>query len=338
MRKSTKLIAGSALAGIVGVLAYRRYKEYQQKYPLLDELKAPFHFTFPEKSICPWFADKMNKVTTAEVVELENVVTTTRKIPSYDGEDILINIIEPKEYDGKENLPCLVYSHGGGYVFGVTRQYFGLMADYANKVGCKIVLAHYRTIYEGSFDTCLEDSYSALKWTYDNAERLHIDRNRIAIGGDSAGGGITASLTHMVRDRGELSVCFQMLIYPVTDSSMSTSSMKKYTDAPSWNAKANSKMWKEVRTRMSKDIEKYASPLHCKDFSGLCNAYVEVKEFDCLHDEGVLYAERLIENGYEVELNDMKGTYHGFDALRNKAISRSIIETRAAVLRKAFRL
>lgn len=338
MSKSTKFLAGSALVGIGGMIGLKKYKQHQDKYPVLEELKSVYHYTMPDWTITPLVAGFMNKRQHTEVVERDDVVTTTRKINSYDGKKIIINILEPKDYDGTEELPCLVYTHGGAYVFGISEMYFSIAAHYVKQVGCKVVLVHYRTMFEGSADTCLEDSYAALKWTYDNAEELHIDKNRIALAGDSAGGGIAASLTHMVRDRGEVSVCFQMLIYPVLDSSLSTESMKKYTDSPTWNAKANRQMWKELKKRVSPEMEQYISALQCVDFSGLCNAYVEVEEFDCLHDEGVLYAEKLMKNGYEVELNDMKGTFHGFDILEDKVITRSAKEMRVAALRKAFGL
>ena len=338
MNKGTKFLAGSVLAGICGVLGIKKYIEYQEKYPVLDELKSPYYFTMPAWTITPTVSGLMNKWQNVDAVGQDDVVTTTRKITSYDGEEIVINIVEPKDYDGEEDLPCLVYSHGGAYALGLSEFYFSVAAEYVKKVGCKVVLAHYRTMFEGSGDTCLEDCYAALKWTYDNAERLHIDKNRIAIAGDSAGGGITASLTHMVRDREEVSVCYQILIYPVTDSSLSTESMKTYTDSPAWNAKANRQMWKEMKKRISPEMEQYISALLCVNFSGLCNAYIEVEEFDCLHDEGVLYAEKLIQNGYEVQLNDVKGTYHGFDVKEGKAIVRSVKEMRFAALRKAFGL
>lgn len=338
MSRCIKVLSGSALVGICGALGFKKYKAYQEKYPVVDELKSAFYFTMPECVMTPIVSGILNRLTDTDVIERDDVVTTTKKIGSYDGKEVLINIMEPKDYDGSEELPCLVYFHGGAYTLGVVKSYFATVADYVKQVGCKVVMPHYRTMFEGSGDTCLEDCYAALKWTYDNAEQLHIDKNRIAIAGDSAGGGITASLTHIVRDRGEMSVCYHMLIYPVVDSSLSTESMKKYTDSPAWNAKANRKMWKELKKRVSAEIEQYISPLQCVDFSGLCNAYIEVEEFDCLHDEGALYAEKLMQNGYEVQLNDMKGTYHGFDAFESKVIVRSVKETRTAALRKAFGL
>ena len=270
------------------------------------------------------------------IVEDESVMTSTLKIPTYDGSEMLVNVMQPVDCKEDEKLPCMVYYHGGAFVFDAIPEYYPIIAKYVNQVRCKVVFPHYRTMYEGSTDVCFEDAYSTVIWTYENAEMLKIDKERIALGGDSAGGGLTAAVTHMLRDRKGPKVIFQMLIYPVVDSTLSTPSMKKYTDTQGWNAKANAKMWKEMKKRTSPSLMKYVAPILDFDFTGLCDAYIEVEEFDCLHDEGVLYAEKLMSKGYDVELNDMKGTYHGFDQKESKLIARQIFEIRSRALRKAF--
>lgn len=335
MKKSTKLlVSASAIAG--AAMLYWKEDKYYKKYPILKEYRSLTHFAFPPCMVAPKPTKIYNKLSTREVVEMENVVTTTRRIRSYDGEEIFVNLIEPLDVKEGESLPCIVYYHGGGYVTGALKSYFTVMEKYVNLVRCKVVFVHYRTLFEKNADACFEDSYAALQWTYDNAGMLGIRRDKIAVAGDSAGGGITAAITHMIRDRKGPEVCYQILIYPVVDSSMSTKSMKLFTDVPAWNAKTNAKMWDAMKKSLSPDMLEYVSPIMMSDFSGLCNGYVEVEEYDCLHDEGKLYAQRLIENGYQIELNDIKGTFHGFDQRFNKVLSKQIFEKRARVLRKAF--
>lgn len=337
MKKKTIAKVGILATAAGGGLAlYVRNKKYYKKYSILKELRSINPFIFPETTINSTFMKLMNRQYKDVIVENKNVITTSLMIPTYDGKEILVNVMQPIDCKEDEKLPCMVYYHGGAFILGATPGFYPIIEEYVNQVRCKVVFPHYRTIYEGSTDACFEDAFSAAVWTYENAEKLKIDKERIALGGDSAGGALTAAVTHMLRERKGPKVIFQMLIYPATDSTLSTPSMKKYTDTPGWNAKANAKMWKEMKTRLSPGLMKYVAPILDFDFTGLCNAYIEVEEFDCLHDEGILYAEKLISNGYEVELNDMKGTYHGFEQIRSRLIARQIFEVRSRALRKAF--
>lgn len=323
------IVAGSALV-------YRNYKKYYEKYNILPEYKSIFRFTFKKHMIDKKCMDFMNKKFQNKICHPKGVTLCTRNIPTYDGTEIQVHIMEPENVTEDEVLPCLVYYHGGAYVMDLSAGFFDVVANYVKQARCKVVMPNYRTLYKATADTCFEDAYSTLVWTYENADMLHIDRERIAVGGDSAGGGLTAAVTHMTRDRKGPQLCFQMMIYPVVDDSLSTESMRKYTDTPVWNAKANRKMWSEVKKSLSPGMKKYASSLSNENFTGLCNGYIEVEEFDCLHDEGKLYAEKLIENGYEVELNDVKGTFHGYDQKAGKLLGKQIMELRSDRLRKAF--
>lgn len=333
MKKS--IVGIAALAGGVALVCKNR-KDYYKKYNILPEYRTIFRFTFKKYMINKTCMDFMNKGLENKISYPAGVTLCTRTIPTYDGTKIQVHIMEPENVAEDEVLPCLVYYHGGAYVMDLSASYFDLVSNYVKQARCKVVMPNYRTLYKATADACFEDAYSTLVWTYENADILHIDKERIAVGGDSAGGGLTAAVTHMTRDRKGPKVCFQMMIYPAVDDSLSTESMKKYTDSPIWNARANRKMWNEVKKSLSSEMERYASSLSNKNFTGLCNGYIEVEEFDCLHDEGKLYAEKLMENGYEVELNDVKGTFHGYDQSNGKLFGKQIIELRSDRLRKAF--
>lgn len=321
-----------------GGIAYKKYHMRSKKYKFVEELNTPFHFTFPAWMVNPIGAKVMNmlSVSRGKGVEREDVITKTVYIPTYDGTEVVMNIFEPLGCGADETLPCLLYIHGGGYILEAMPNHFETMAKYANKIHCKVALVHYRTMFQANADACVEDSYSALLWLYENADKINIDKERIAVGGDSAGGGISAALMHLTRDRKGPKLAYSMLFYPVVDSTLSTESMKKYTDSPGWNAKANRKMWKEIKQRASAEMMRYIAPIFQTNFMDLCDAYIEVEEYDCLHDEGVIYAKKLMEGGSDVYLNDMKGTYHGFEQNSNKPIAKKIIDDRAEVLRKVF--
>jgi len=141
----------------------------------------------------------------------------------------------------------------------------------------------------------------------------------------------------MARDRKAPRICFQMLIYPVTDARQITESIKNYTDTPLWNSRLTKKMWKLYLKDGVPDNREYASPMEAMSFENLPDAYVEVSEFDCLRDEGIAYAEALQKSGVNVELNKTIGTIHGFEIAEKSEIVRESVARRIEALKKAFK-
>lgn len=253
-------------------------------------------------------------------------------VKSYDGADIEILIFDP--YGIEEPAPCLVYYHGGGFFFGGAEYHYKLAKQYALETPCKVVFVQYRLAPKNPHPTPAEDCYAALKWAFENADKLNADK--IAVGGDSAGGALAAAVCQMARDRGTDMPLFQLLVYPVTDRRMQTESCKKYIDTPMWNAKLSAKMWQGyVRDENASDIA-YASPMEAESFVNLPRAYVETAEFDCLHDEGLAYTEALRKSGVSVELNETKGTMHGYDIVENAPTTKAAVESRIQYMRTAF--
>ena len=130
----------------------------------------------------------------------------------------------------------------------------------------------------------------------------------------------------------------KVLVYPVTDNRMETDSMKKFMDSPMWNANLNRRMWELYLRNGDHGMPQYAAPMLAGNFAGLPPAYVEVEEFDCLHDEGIAYAQALSSAGVPVQLVDMKGTFHGFDSFWKADISRTAVKKRIEALRRGFRI
>lgn len=269
-----------------------------------------------------------------KIKPVEGVIVTKKKILGYQNGMIELTIYEPKDIG--ENAPCLIYLHGGAFVLKAAPYHKHLICEYALKTPCKVVFVDYRLAPKYAFPVGVEDCYAAFKWVCKNAEALKLDKNKIAIGGDSAGGALAAAVNLMARDRKAPSICFQMLIYPVTDARQMTESIKNYTDTPLWNAKLNEKMWKLYLKEGVHGNRGYASPMEATSLENMPDAYIEVSEFDCLRDEGIYFAEALERSGVSVELYKTKGTIHGFEIAKKSEIVHQSVARRIEVLKKAF--
>lgn len=258
------------------------------------------------------------------------------KIKGYQNGKIEVFVFEP--YDIADNAPCLVYYHGGGFFFEGAEYHYRLAKEYALKTPCKVVFVQYRLAPKNPYPVPVEDSYAALRWTFRNAEKLKINRTKIAVGGDSAGGTLAAAVCQMARDRGTDMPCSQLLVYPATDRRMQTESNQKYTDTPMWNSKLSKKMWPGYLTDSSIPDIAYASPMEAKTFEQLPDAYAETAEFDCLHDEGIAYADALRKAGVSVTLNEMKGTMHGFDIVLKAQTTKAAVAARIRYMQKHFHM
>lgn len=262
------------------------------------------------------------------------LVISKKRIPTSDGTCIHALLMAPEGIG--ENAPCLVYCHGGGFMMKAAPSHYALAGEYAKETPCKVLFVQYRLVPKHTFPTQVNDCFAAYLWTMENAKMLGIDPQRIALGGDSAGGNLVAAVCLMARDRGKMSPCFQMLIYPATDCRMQTESMRLYTDTPMWNARLNAKMWRwYLPEDAGKDIT-YASPAEAVSLTGLPNAYIETAEFDCLRDEGLEYAVALQAANVCVELNETRGTMHGFDTVLNSSVVRECMARRVNALKREF--
>lgn len=328
-----KYMAALAAGAAAGVWCVSRDK----KYPVCRELRFVNKLAVPGWAISLSTAKLSNRMlgrmplpAPPQGVEREGI-----QIFSEDGTPFRLTIYQPRAIDLA--APCLVYFHGGGFCVRDAGYIHRYAAQYAQGAQCKVVFVHYHTADEAPFPAPFQDGYAALRWVWEHSEELGINRESIAVGGDSAGGALAAACALRARDEGEIRVCFQLLVYPVTDSRMETDSMKKFTDSPMWNANLNRRMWELYLRNGDHGMPQYAAPMLADSFAGLPPAYVEVEEFDCLHDEGIAYAQALSAAGVPVQLEDMKGTFHGFDSFWKADISRTAVEKRIEALRRGFR-
>jgi acetyl esterase len=230
------------------------------------------------------------------------------QIPTPDGK-IPVRIYTP---EGAGPFPILVYFHGGGWVIGSVDTIDAPCRALANGAGCIVVSVDYRLAPEHKFPAAAEDCYAATKWVADHAAELGGDRERIAIGGDSSGGNLTAVVALMARDRGGPKLVFQLLIYPVTDYNFGTGSYQQNADGYLLTKNAMVWFWNHYLRNEDDGRNPYASPLQARDLSGLPPAFVITAEFDPLRDEGEAYAARLREAGVPVDAKRYDGMIHGF--------------------------
>jgi len=257
-----------------------------------------------------------------------------KRIPGYQNGMIGLTIFEPKTIEA--DAPCLIYLHGGAFALKAAPFHKKLVCRYALETPCKVVFVDYRLTPEYAFPVGAEDCYAAFAWVCKNAEELGIDKRRIAIAGDSAGGALAAAVSMMARDRKAPAICFQMLIYPVTDARQNTKSIHDYMDTPLWNSRLNEKMWRLYLKDGAQINKEYASPMEAASLENLPESYVEVAEFDCLRDEGINFADALQASGIPVELHKIAGAIHGFDIAEKSEFVQQITDGRIQALKRAF--
>lgn len=249
----------------------------------------------------------------------EEVIYKQHIIQRKDGGKERICIYRPK--DANESAPGVLWIHGGGYAHGMPEFDYQFMEAFIKEYKCVVVSPDYRCSYEAPYPAALDDCYAALLWMKHNAEKLGIRSNQLFVGGDSAGGGLTAALTLYVRDKKTVNVAYQMPLYPMIDDRMNTESAIGNT-APVWNSELNYRGWKYYLGKdfMTDNVSKYAAPSRETDYRGLPPTCTFVGSVEPFRDETITYIENLKKAGVETHFQIYEGCYHGFDKLSPKSI------------------
>lgn len=209
-------------------------------------------------------------------------------------------------------LPAMVYFHPGGYIMGsidMTDHVNRRMAAEANII---VITVAYRLAPEHPFPAALHDGHRALLWAHDSADELGIDQSRLALGGDSAGGGLAAGLALYNRDNSGPALCFLYLGAPPLDDRLVTPSMD-YDDTPIWSRSDAEYSWDcylGPGKRGTPDVSPYAAPMRAKDLSGLPRTFLYCYHFDPVRDEGIDFAQRLLHANVPTDLVVYGGTFH----------------------------
>jgi acetyl esterase len=263
-----------------------------------------------------------------------HVARHEEQITNADGSTFKVIVMSPVERQGP--IPALIYYHGGAFALSYASMHLKFCERYAHEANCHVIVVDYRLALSKPFPHGFDDCYRAFEWVRERAETIGIDTDRIAVGGDSAGGTFAAGVSQKALDAG-LPLCAQLLIYPALDSDCKSESARGFERTPIWNAGSNRNMW----DMYLRDVDRhrppgYAAPGHREDLARLAPAYVETAEFDPLRDEGREYAQRLKDAGVEVETNPTSGTIHGYEmAADNPETIRSLAE-RISFLQKQF--
>ncbi len=241
-------------------------------------------------------------------VPIGKVVNTTCPGP---GGDIPLRIYTPVAAGGEPH-PALVYFHGGGYVTGNLDTHDGLCRMLAAESGLCVISVDYRLAPEHKFPAAVDDAFAALSWIEANAAKLGVDATRLAVGGDSAGGGLTAVVAQMAKEKGGPALAFQMLLFPVTQIGSETKSLRDCAEGYFLERATLEWFYAHYLDAGADKSDPRVSPLAAKDVSGLPPAYVMVAEFDPLHDEGAQYAAKMKAAGVSVTVADYPGLVHDF--------------------------
>lgn len=255
------------------------------------------------------------------------------------GHEIPIYIINARR---GEQRPAILHMHGGGFVAGAAGFDVRNQQDIAAAVDCVIVTVDYRLAPEARWQQSLSDNYAALKWLHANAKRIGVDRSRIAVMGESAGGGHAALLAIEARNRGEIPLVLQLLIYPMLDDRTgSTRPGPAHIGTMVWTRDANRYGWSAfLGTRAGgRGVPNAAVPARVAELRGLAPAFIGVGDLDLFVDEDIEYARRLTAAGVPTELHVVPGAVHGFDDFVPEApVVRQFVALKLDALRRAFGL
>jgi acetyl esterase len=306
--------------------------------PLDSEIEAAFFAESADDAPAFSLGVEESRAAEYEFIELcgpeEPVASVVDRTVTVAGGEIGVRVYTP---EGAGPFPCLVYFHGGGWVAGDLNTMDRPCRTFANGAGCVVVSVDYRCAPEHKFPTAADDSYAAATWVAEHAAELNIDAARIALGGDSAGGNLTAVVSQMARDNGGPDIAFQLIIYPVIDFSFDTPSYHEVGEGYGLTTPMMEWFWQQYLADPADGSNPYASPIRAASLAGLPPAAVFVAGYDPLRDEGIAYGEALRAAGVAVDVRCLDEMVHGY--LQMGAVSagaRQAVADTVAALSEGF--
>ncbi|WP_329408884.1 alpha/beta hydrolase [Nocardia vinacea] len=270
--------------------------------------------------------------TLGPVRKLTNLIERTRPsggtVETVDAH-VSVRVFRPAQVRGP--APGLLFIHGGGYIIGTAAMGDSFCRRVANRLGVVAASVEYRLAPEHPFPTPLEDCYAALRWLTDQPD---VDSERIALAGESAGGGLAAALALLARERAEVRPVLQVLSYPMLDDRTTERTDIDHRGLRLWSPRSNRFGWHSyLGPAASGAAPPLAAPARYENLSGVCPAWIGVGTNDLFHDENIAYAERLRRAGAPCTVHVVPGAYHGFDLIETWApISRAFLQARLTAL------
>ncbi|WP_028543288.1 alpha/beta hydrolase [Paenibacillus taiwanensis] len=304
---------------------------------VLPELKSALA-QFPGFQLEANLQGSRNMLSGPPIVASEHVRTISKMIRGA-ADEMLVKIYEPaNRTDAK--LPAMLWIHGGGYVLGHPDMDDALCERFVQGANCVVVSVDYRLAPEHPYPAAIEDCYAGLVWMTDKAELLGIDVDRVAIAGASGGGGLTAALALMARDKGGPALIFQMPLYPMIDNRNTTASSYEITaENATWNRANNLEAWRMYlgKEEDTHELSPYAVPARADSLAGLPPTYTCVGQLDLFRDEIIEYVTRLAQAGVDVEFQMYPGSFHCFEVFVPEAkVSQRAIESYVDAMARAL--
>jgi acetyl esterase len=263
------------------------------------------------------YADARKVLEDAQAIDVEKLPADVEEkvFPVGPTGEVSVRIYRPTGAQGV--LPVVMYFHGGGWVLGSKNTHDRLLRDLVNGTNAAFVFVNYTPSPEARFPVPIEQAYAATKYISEYGRDLGLDASRLAVAGDSVGGNMTAVVTQLAKERKGPSICYQVMMYPVTDSSMSQPSYKEFANGPWLTAAAMAWFWDAYAPNKDDRKKTTASPLAAtlEQLKGLPPALVIVDENDILRDEGEQYAKKLIQAGVAVTPIRVLATHHDYALL-----------------------
>jgi len=269
---------------------------------------------------------------------LADVPVEERTIPGLAGQpDVKVVIVNARSGTTR---PAILHTHGGGYILGDARGMVRPLQETAKALDCVCVSVDYRLAPETRWQGSTTDNYAGLKWLHEHARDLGADRARIAVMGESAGGGHAALLALMARDRGEVPLVLQVLVYPMLDDRTGTSrAVPAHIGSLMWNPAANRYGWQSFLGMEpgGSSVPSQAVPARVADLAGLPPSWIGVGSIDLFVEEDIEYARRLVVAGVRTELEVVPGAFHGFDMdAAGSSVAAQFRSAKLNALRRAF--
>jgi acetyl esterase/lipase len=281
----------------------------------------------------------VDDVQSGEIARPDVDITDTT-VPGGPSGSVSVRILRPRGSTGP--LPVIVYIHGAGWVFGNAHTHDRLIRELAVGANAAVLFPNYSLSPEAKYPTAIEESYAVATWVAQHGAEENLDRTRIAIAGDSVGGNMSAALTLLAKQRGDVSFVQQVLFYPVTDANFDTDSYHQFAQGYFLRRDAMQWFWDQYTSDAAQRAEITASPLRASrdELAGLPPALVITGEADVLRDEGEAYAIKLRAAGVPVTAVRYQGIIHDFvmlNALRSTQAASAAIAQATATLKAALR-